>query len=154
LGPVDVIVASPLARARATAEILADAIGVGPVSIEPELIERDVGEWTGLTRRDIEAEWPGYLADARRPPSFEDDERLVRRALDALASIVTRYPDAEVLVVTHGGVISSIERHHGEPRSPILNLSGRTMTPASERLVLGDRVVLLDGDELTVPAQL
>jgi probable phosphoglycerate mutase len=154
LGQVDVVVSSPLERARSTAAILADAMGIGPVEVELDLIERDVGEWTGLTRAEIEQGWPGYLAETRRPPGFEDDERLLRRSLDALAKIASRYPDAEVLVVTHGGVISSIERHHGEPRSPLPNLSGRTLTHAPERIVLGERIVLLDGDELTVPAQL
>jgi probable phosphoglycerate mutase len=154
LGHLDVIVASPLERALATAAILAEVAGVGPVEIEPDLIERDVGEWTGLTRSEIDEAWPGYLAESRRPPGFEDDERLVRRALAAVARIASNYPGAEVLVVTHGGVITSLERHHGEPRAPLPNLSGRTVTHGPEQVVLGERIALLEGDELTVPAQL
>src|SRR5690606_40076504 len=61
VGAVDLIVASDLERARDTALIIAEAIGVGPVVIEPDLRERDAGEWSGLTREEIEAEWPGYL---------------------------------------------------------------------------------------------
>jgi probable phosphoglycerate mutase len=152
LGPVDVVLSSPLERARTTAAILADTAGVGPVAVEPELIERDVGEWTGLTRADIEARWPGWLDRSRRPPGFETDESLVRRALAALTRLATQFADAHVLVVTHGGVISAIERHHGEPRSPVPNLSGRTCSHHLEGFVLGERIALLDGDDLAVPA--
>ena len=61
LGTVDAIVASDLQRASETALIIADALGVGPVVLEPGLRERDAGEWSGLTRAEIERDWPGYL---------------------------------------------------------------------------------------------
>ena len=57
-------------------------------------------------------------------------------------------------MVTHGGVIGTIERHHGEPSGRLANLSGRTLTHSGTALVLGERLALLDDDELTVPAQL
>ena len=58
---VDAIVASDLHRASETAMIIAKALGVGPVVLEPGLRERDAGEWSGLTRAEIERDWPGYL---------------------------------------------------------------------------------------------
>jgi len=59
LGTVDAIVSSDLERALATAAIIAEVLGVGPVLVEPRLRERSAGEWSGLTRDEIEADWPG-----------------------------------------------------------------------------------------------
>jgi probable phosphoglycerate mutase len=154
LGSVDAVVASPLERARHTAEILADGIGVGPVVLEPDLVERDVGEWSGLTRAEIESGWPGYLDATRRPPSFEPDDVVVVRALGALLRVAAAFAAGTVLVVTHGGVIGTIERHHDEPSGRLPNLAGRAVTVTESGLVLGERMALLDDDELTVPAQL
>ena len=41
--------------------------------------ERDAGDWTGLTRDQIEAGWPRYLADHRRPNGFEVDSGVLAR---------------------------------------------------------------------------
>ena len=81
--PVDAVVTSDLVRASRTAEILGDSLGV-PVEVERGFRERDAGEWSGLTRVEIEEAWPGYLADHRRPPGFELDEPLVERVLEAI----------------------------------------------------------------------
>ena len=154
LGSVDAVVASPLERAHHTAQILAGSIGVGPVVLEPDLVERDVGEWSGLTRTEIEAGWPGFLDTARRPPSFEADELVLARAVAALGRLAAAFDSGTVLVVTHGGVIGTLERHHGEPSGRLANLAGRMVTVTDTNLTLGARMALLDGDELTVPAQL
>ena len=47
LGVVDAIVASDLQRASETALIIAGELGVGPLVLEPDLRERDAGEWSG-----------------------------------------------------------------------------------------------------------
>src|SRR3954451_18850203 len=54
IGSVDVVVSSGLMRALETARIIADQVGVGPVVVEPDLRERHVGEWSGLTHVEIE----------------------------------------------------------------------------------------------------
>ena len=58
VGGVDAIVASSMERAWRTAEIIAETLGVGPVIRIPELRERDLGAWTGLTTREITTRWP------------------------------------------------------------------------------------------------
>jgi broad specificity phosphatase PhoE len=152
VGAVDAIVASPLERALHTAQFFATATGVGPVMVDEDLVERDVGEWSGLTRLEIDQGWPGYLASDRRLPSFEPDDALVGRALAAMARIRTIFDDATILVITHGGVIGSLERHHGEQAGRLTNLAGRTFSLDGNTVVLGERITLLDDDELTVPA--
>lgn len=152
---VDRVWASPLQRARRTAEIIAGGLGLD-VATDLRLQEVDAGEWSGKTRSEIEAGWPGYLEASRRPPGFEDREHLAARALAALADIVAAAPGRTVLVVTHGGLIGAVERHLGAPweRSP--NLGGRIVVHDGEdRLELGERFLLLDPDdvEVTTPRQ-
>jgi broad specificity phosphatase PhoE len=154
VGAVDVICASPLARALDTARVISEQLGVGPVVVEPDLVERDAGEWQGLTRPQIEAAWPGYLDTDRRPPGYEDHQHLVARARGALDRIASEYGGADVLVVTHGGLIGALERDAGLPWERLANLAGRWVTHQGDQIALGDRLVLVDHDELTVPNQI
>lgn len=154
LGSVDVIVSSPLQRALETARIISNGLGVGPVVVDVDLVERDAGEWSGLTRAEIEATWPGYLGERRRPPGFETDESVLRRAHAALARIEEEYRGADVLILTHGGLVYALERDHDLPVERLPNLAGRWLTHHGERVTLGERVLLADPDELTVPSQL
>ncbi len=176
LGTVDAIVASDLERASETALIISEALGVGPVVLEPGLRERDAGEWSGLTRAEIERDWPGYLdspsgdrhaafagdpveqpkAERRRPPSWEPDEVLLERVVDALGRVHDLSPHGEVIVVTHGGVVYAVEGRLGAGFERLPNLGGRWIDvgPGGELRALGDRVVLVDPDELTIPAQI
>ena len=68
--PVTGIVSSTLVRALETAAIISDAIGVYPLHLERDLVERNAGEWSGLTRVEIDERFPGYLANGSRPPGF------------------------------------------------------------------------------------
>lgn len=153
--PVDRIWASTLGRARQTAGIIGAALGL-EVAFDERLQEVDAGEWTGLTRDEIEAAWPGYLDEHRRPPGFEAREHLAARALDALADITAGAAGATVLVVTHGGVIGAVEHHLGAEWVRTPNLGGREVVADGNGLVLGERFLLLDPDdvEVTTPGQL
>jgi probable phosphoglycerate mutase len=146
---------SPLARARGTAEIVGGLIGLDAV-VDARLEERDAGEWTGLTRVEIEDAWPGYLADHRRPPGFEPDQTLVVRALAALDEIETGSRSETVLVITHAGVIRAVERHLGGASQPVPNLGGRELVRGAGGLELGDQVLLVDpaAVEVTTPRQI
>lgn len=157
LGSIDLVVSSDLQRATETAAIVAGALGVGPVLVEPDLRERHAGEWQGLTRAQIEERWPGWVDERRRPPGFEETQPFTERVLRALDNIEARYRGAEVLVVSHGGVIYGIEAHHGRPFSRVANLAGRHLTHGGrdDGLELGERIQLVDDDELaTTPRQL
>ncbi len=152
------IASSDLRRALETADILAARLDLGPVVVEPRLRERDVGEWQGLTRGEIEASWPGDLADYRSgrrasPPGGEDSPSLVARATAALASLAGRLPGAVTLVVTHGGVIRSLETTLGlEPlAAAVPNLGGRWFHWSDETLVPGEAVSAVDPGAATSP---
>ncbi|MGH9227361.1 MAG: histidine phosphatase family protein [Acidimicrobiales bacterium] len=153
LGAVDGIWASDLRRAAETAVIVGDDMGVGPVVLEPDLRERDVGEWTGLTRAEIERRYPGFLPDGRRPPGWESDELLLDRAQRTLGRIVDAAPGGDVLVITHAGVVFAVERHFGLDHTRLANVEGRWVTVARGELRLGERVLLADPEDVTVPRQ-
>ena len=145
LGSFDAVVASTLQRAIETAEALADGIGVGPVLTDPRWMERTAGPGEGLTRPEIEAGWPGHLAEGGRPAGWETDEALVTRALAALAGLWAQTSDGQVAVVTHSGLIMAVERHLGEPVGRLPNLGGRWVVGhAADRWELGPRVQLID----------
>lgn len=149
----DAVWTSDLARARRTAELLAEPYALTPRA-DARLRERDVGVWSGLTRAEIEERWPGWLAARRSPDGFEADEPLAERALAALREIAAGAPGATLIVVTHGGVIRTVERHHGAEPEPVPNLGGRWLVTADTgHFVLGDRHLLIDPDdiEVTVP---
>lgn len=147
VGAVDGIVASVLERARHTADIIAEAVGVGPVVSTSLLIERDAGEWSGLTRPEIDERWPGYLAGDRRPPGYEPDDQFLARVLAGLHALAEHFgAGTDVLVVAHAGVIYAVEAHQGEPFERIPNLSGRWVSTDGAALELGPRVHLLEQD--------
>ena len=159
LGVVDAIVASDLERAAETAAIISGELGVGPLVLDPDLRERDAGAWSGLTRREIERDWPGYLDDEgeerRRPDGWEPDDELLARATAALLRIHRLVPGGEAIAVTHGGLIYVIEGHFGMPFERLANVGGRWLEVGDGGLErLGDRVVLVDDDETTIPTQI
>lgn len=152
IATITAVWASNLVRARRTGDLIAQRLGIAQVREEPLLRERDVGSWSGLTRDEIEERWPGYLAARRSPPDFEGDDELLARTRAGLAAAVDGTGSGEVLVVTHGGVIRTIERSLGAIPERLPNLGGRWLLAATPTdLSLGDRVVLLEPDEVTVP---
>lgn len=152
LEPVDVVAASTLQRSRVSAEIIAEAMGCDPPIPVPELIERDVREFSGLTRVQIEERFPGFLEDGRRPPGWEQDDALLARILAGISRLAEVVGNRTAVVVTHGGVIYSLEAHLGCPPSRVTNMSGRWVTISNGLLVAGTRVHPLEGVDIQVPA--
>lgn len=107
------VYASDLGRARETADIVAAALGLTPVTLDERLRERGFGCFEGLTRAECElhhpAAWARYLADRRStPPDAEPQAQVVARMMAALTEIATAAPqDGAVLAVSHGGAIRS-----------------------------------------------
>ena len=147
--------ASDLQRARASADLVAGELAVA-VTTEPLLRERDAGAWTGLTTAEIHDAYPGFLGSGRRPAGWEDDATVLDRALAAIVSIAAHLDGGDALAVSHGGVIRVVERHLGADPQPIPNLSGRWLAVSDGAVMLGERVELLDPDdvEVTIPGQI
>ncbi len=151
LEPLDMVATSTLQRAVTSAEIIAEEWGCGSPILVPELIERDVREFSGLTREQIEAQFPGFLKDGRRPPGWESDEALLARTLAGLVKLADLVGDQRAAVVTHGGVMYSLEAHLRCPAGRIGNMSGRWVTVDNGTLTPGNRIEPLDTGEVEVP---
>lgn len=101
-------VASPLARARETAALLA----VQPFAVDDALIEMDWGEWEGETLEGLEARHgAAFAANAARgldfrPPGGESPHDVQRRVVAWLVRN-TGHP-TPTIAVTHQGVIRSV----------------------------------------------
>jgi probable phosphoglycerate mutase len=152
VGAVDAVYASPLERATMTAHLIAESIGIGPVVLLPGLMERHAGEWQGLTRDQIDVEFPGYLEAGQRPPGWEDDDLVEARVMDALATIAGEHPEGHVLAVAHAGVIFAIERALDAPWERLANLGGRWLERTAGGWHIGERVHLLVDE--TIPDQI
>jgi broad specificity phosphatase PhoE len=153
IGLVDAIYTSDLTRARHTAELVAAQLG-SDVAVDLRLRERDAGDWEGRTRAEIDEGWPGYLDSGRRPDGYEPDPSVLARTLAALTAIATSH-DGDVLVITHGGVVRTVERHLGGDADGLIpNLGGRWLDHDGETVRLGARVVLLDESQVTRPEQI
>lgn len=156
LGQFDLIAASDLQRAHETAAIISNTLGIGPVIVDQRLRETHVGEWEGLTHDDIERDYPGYLVEHKRPPSFETEESLISRFTAAITDIAVQCAGGEALCVAHAGVIRVMRRALGVPDPRIPNLGGCHffITPNAGRDTLraGDIVDLIEhgavGDNL------
>lgn len=122
--------ASPLERARRTAEIVVLELRI-PLTLVDDLREMSLGEWEGRTVDEIGA-LPGnlyaqWLRDPARnaPPGAEPLPAVQERVLRAVSAIAARHRNGDdVLVVSHGGVISLYLAHWlGLPLSAIWRLT-------------------------------
>ncbi len=146
---------SGLVRASRSAQIVGDALDLD-VQIDDRLMERDAGEWTGLTRTQIDEGWPGFLGSQGRPSGFEGDDEVVKRALAVLEAIEGGASGESVLAFTHGGLIRAVERHLGVDSPAVPNLGGTVVLARSGNFEHVSRVLLIDPEsvELTTPQQI
>ena len=113
--PPQIVWSSDLSRARATAEAIAQPLGL-TVRTLPELREIRFGDWEGLTMEEIVARGDGaLLANYRldpflyRPPGSETLEEVWARMVAALAIIRAESGDAErIAIVGHGGSLRAL----------------------------------------------
>ena len=99
----DVVIASPLSRARDTAEIVANKLGMRVV-IVPELIERSFGTAEGLDH----ASWRKLYESHVPIEGLESLEDLRARTNLLLDLIANEYSGQRVLAVSHGAFIRKV----------------------------------------------
>jgi len=102
----DLLLTSPLSRARDTAEIVAKASGFDIIHVEPMLLERSFGEAEGL----LYEEWKARYEDTNAVPGAETLDELRARALELLDKLAVNYAGQRVLTVSHGALIRKLLR--------------------------------------------
>lgn len=106
---INIIYSSPLKRAFETAQIIARELEIRQIIKHPDLLEREFGILTGKPIADIpkfankilHADKVDYFLDA---DGAEDFESIYKRAKSVLQEINKKYPDKNVLIVTHSDI--------------------------------------------------
>lgn len=105
----DFVISSPLSRARETAEIIASQLGL-LVEFDPLWLERDNGEFAGLTAHEVRNNFAHPDFTTPYDPvglDGEGDWELFLRAGQALHELLKREP-ARYLIVSHGGLLNQL----------------------------------------------
>ena len=111
----DIIVSSPLLRAKQTAEVIHKRYDV-PIVFIDEFAEINVGVYEGLTREEAQAQYPNLWAklgsrpidDA--PTGAETHRQFDFRIAVGIAKIKSEYIKNNVLLVCHGFTARTINR--------------------------------------------
>jgi len=111
----DMILTSPLGRARETAEIIAQHLGFADIQQQDLLIERSFGEAEGLAYE----QWKSRYSNLDEIPGGESKSELVSRSQLLLDTFSATYPGKRILAVSHGALIRTlllISSRHELPR--------------------------------------
>ena len=142
----DGIATSTLDRAATTGDRIAEKLGFDTPYRVADLAERSAGEWSGLTRDEIEEQYPGYLKSKRFPPGYENDDDLLVRIRSGFVQLLANVPGDRLIVVAHGGIVYCIEQSLGLRFQHLSNLGARWLSVDGDgSYELGERVGLLDG---------
>ncbi|MBB3539989.1 MULTISPECIES: histidine phosphatase family protein [unclassified Rhizobium] len=135
-------VASPLARTRATMEIMREAMGLPSKSYRTDerLVEVSFGDWEGFTIKELKATARDRVTERNLnkwdfiPPGddAESYEIMSWRVASWLSSV-----DKPTVCVTHGGVIRSLFR----------TIAGLPKDEAAEGEIPQDRILKIDRDK-------
>ncbi len=107
---VAAIVASPLARTQATADIIAQRLGL-TVNEDKRLVERRFGMWEGLYFNEIEKQYPELFLEWKcnqaefKPEGGESVFDLLGRVTGVIDEVRQQFLGKTVLVVSHVGPI-------------------------------------------------
>lgn len=114
--PLDLLVSSDLARARATAQPLLALRAPVQLATDPGWREQAFGVLDGLVlaeARQLQPEafalWAQHSPDAA-PPGGESPRRFHARVMAALQALVQAHGGARIAVFTHGGVLDMVWR--------------------------------------------
>ena len=109
---LDLIVCSPMLRARQTASAVAERLNV-PIIADARLTEQDYGIFEGMDRKT-----PEFLENKRqfavRYPGGESMMDVAHRVYGLLEDVKRQHGDKTVLLVCHGGVLRLV-RSYFEP---------------------------------------
>jgi broad specificity phosphatase PhoE len=100
----DLIITSPLGRARETAEILGDQLGFDEIGQLDLLIERSFGEAEGMTYE----QWKSKFSNLDEIPGGESKSQLIARSSLLLQTFMENHPGKRVLAVSHGALIRTV----------------------------------------------
>jgi broad specificity phosphatase PhoE len=108
--PIDVILSSDYMRAKETAEIINSFHGL-KIGFNKKLREQDFGVFEGKPREELIAAMDKRGRYLFKPKSGESGKEVQKRAMAFLNSVLRKYPDKTVLIVSHGILIVTLLSH-------------------------------------------
>jgi probable phosphoglycerate mutase len=146
---LDAMVSSDLSRARATAQIVAEALGL-PLFTDAGLRETDVGAAEGLLWSDAKTRFGEGLTErwySDGDVAFPGGETGIAtrcRGLTALRRFATEQPFRRIGVSTHGAMMRQLIKHASPLGSPPAQVRNTTLfvlryEPAADRLIVVER---------------
>lgn len=102
--PIEAIYSSSLLRASQTADAIGEELGLTP-RLRDALQEMHLGDLDGKDNATLEAAMPRTLDESY--PNGESIREFVERTMGAFYGIAMAHPGGTVVVVSHGGVIST-----------------------------------------------
>jgi len=122
--PIDIILCSPLKRARKTAEIINQEKKLD-IICDSRLVERGYGEIEGKNFESLDLRTYFDLTLNLKTSGVEPIKSLMDRVYSVLDEIKEKYKGKNVLLVTHGGTIRAINTYfNGIPEDNILQKMG------------------------------
>jgi uncharacterized phosphatase len=97
------ILSSPLKRARETADIMATVLGIDNVYEDIDLIERDIGQVSGMTVEERNSMFPDGKYEG-----MEDWEFLRNRVYKAVLNAAERFYPQDIIIISHDGAIRAL----------------------------------------------
>lgn len=98
----DYIFSSDLSRAKETADLVAEALGLS-VQTDERLREEGYGEAEGTTKEERISRWGSEWKSL--PLGIEDQESVTARGMSFIRDVSNRYPGKNILIVSHGALL-------------------------------------------------
>ncbi|NIK67734.1 histidine phosphatase family protein [Paenibacillus sp. BK720] len=102
----DAVISSDLQRARQTAAVIADKLGIPLLDGDPRLRERNFGEVEGLTLPERVERWGENWREVAQ--GLETDDEVRSRGLSFLQDWQKQRPEGRLLVISHGGFLAQM----------------------------------------------
>jgi broad specificity phosphatase PhoE len=100
----DLVLTSPLGRARETAKILSEQVGFDEIVTLDLLMERSFGEAEGLSYD----QWKSRFSSLDEIPGGESRTQLMQRSQLLLDTIKESHPGKRILAISHGALIRTL----------------------------------------------
>jgi probable phosphoglycerate mutase len=111
---IDLIVSSPMLRAKQTAEIVNGYVHK-TLEIEPRLKERNIGVYEGLTLSEVQERYQkGYTSEMaynKKPANGESSQEVQERVFAAIDELKKNNPNKNILIISHSFIIRMINKY-------------------------------------------
>jgi len=111
----DLIITSPLVRARQSAEIMAAGMGGVAIAEDPEIAEVLYGRWEGMTYHEL-IDDDHYVEYRKAPlehptPGGETIAEVQARGVRAISAAIQAHEGKRIMFVSHGDIIRTVLCH-------------------------------------------